>query len=121
MPRHSISAIAILLRLLSGCAGQATPRASGPPADVAGTWHGAFYNPSGLVTNFPVKLVLQQTGTKVTGRAEPGGDLEGTVEGASFSYRLANQRGGGDLSVNGDDMKGFSSASGAQLTLKRQR
>jgi hypothetical protein len=88
---------------------------------VAGTWHGAFHNPSGIVTNFPVKLVLEQTGNKVTGRAEPGGDLEGTVDGTSFSYRLTSQRGGGDLTVNGDEMKGYSAASGAQLALKRQR
>jgi hypothetical protein len=121
MPRSSIGAIAIALALLAGCAGQATPRSSGPPADVAGIWHGTYYNPSGLITSSTIRLVLEQTGNKVTGRAEPGGDLEGSVDGNSFSYRYTSLRGGGDLTVNGDEMKGFGSATGVQLAFKRQR
>jgi len=122
MPKVSITALALSLMLLSGCAGQtAAQRTTGPPVDVAGTWHGTYYNPSGLITTSTIRLLLEQTGSEVTGRAEPGGDLTGTVDGNSFSYRYTSLRGGGDLSVNGDEMKGFGSASGVTLQFKRQR
>ena len=64
--------------------------------------------------------MLQQTGTKVTGTASPGGDLEGIVNGNSFSYRFTSLRGGADLTVNGDEMTGHGAA-GASLNFKRVR
>jgi ABC-type glycerol-3-phosphate transport system substrate-binding protein len=121
MPTLLFAAIALFLAVMSGCASSTVPQASGPPADVAGTWHGTWNNPSGIVSSGNLKLELQQTGTKVTGRAEPGGDLDGTVEGNSFSYRYASGRGGGNVTVNGDEMKGYGAATGVALQFKRQR
>ena len=95
MPRVLFAAIVLFLTAMSGRASSTAPKASGL-ADVAGTWHGTWNNPSGIVSSGNVKLELQQTGAKVTGRGEPGGDLEGTVNGDTFSYRFPSGRGGAD-------------------------
>jgi ABC-type glycerol-3-phosphate transport system substrate-binding protein len=122
MQAFLFAALALLLTIASGCAGSTAPQASGPLADVTGTWHGTWNNPSGIVSSGNVKLELQQTGTKVTGRGEPGGDLEGTVTGNNFSYRFTSGRGGGDVTVNGDQMKGWGGVVARNaLQLNRQR
>src|SRR5689334_25045700 len=122
MPTLLFAAIGLLLAFTSGCASSTAPQASGPPADVAGTWHGTWNNPSGIVSTGNLKLELQQNGTKVTGRAEPGGNLEGTVSGNSFSYWFSSGRGGGDVTVDGDEMKGYGGVVARNIVqLKRQR
>ena len=91
---------------------------SAPNLEISGTWQGTSDARSIFTPLQGFTLVLQQSGAKVTGKASIGGDLEGVVNGNQFSYTTAN--GGGDLTVKGDAMTGYS-RSGAVLNLNRKR
>lgn len=117
-----IGIVILVCAWLAGCATTAPSTAPGSstPAsvDVTGTWRGSFRS-QGVVPVGDVTLVLQQTGNKVTGSVTPPGTaIEGTIEGNRVSYRTISGRGGGDLTVNGDEMTGYSVA-GSQLRFKR--
>jgi hypothetical protein len=120
MRQPSVVMLAMLCVLIAGCASSSPGPTSTAPVDVTGTWQGTFRSPAGVVPVGSISLILQQTGTRVTGTASPGGDLEGVVDGNSFSYRFANLRGGGDVTVNGDEMTGYSGG-GSRLDFKRVR
>jgi len=108
----------VLCALIAGCAGSTpAPAPTGAPVNVTGTWRGSFRS-QGVVPVGELTLVLRQTGNKLTGSVSPGVEIVGTVEGNRVSYRTVNGRGGGDLTVDGDEMTGYSGA-GSQLRFKR--
>jgi hypothetical protein len=115
-----ITSLVVLFGLISGCATTAPVETSVTPVDVSGTWQGTSDARSIFSPVRELTLVLQQSGTKVTGKASLGGDLEGVVSSNRFSYTLTSSDGGGDLTVNGDAMRGYG-RTGAVLTLKRAR
>jgi hypothetical protein len=101
--------IGLVLMLGAGCASSssAPAAASGPPANVAGSWNGGFY---GALSN-SVSMQLQQQGTAVTGNIDVGGrsdlsgGIKGTVSGNMFNYSLANG-GSGTMQVSGNVISG---------------
>ena len=118
--RLSITSLVVLLALISGCATTAPVETSATPVDISGTWQGTSDARSIFVPVRDLTLVLKQSGTKVTGNASIGGDLEGVVTGNRFSYTLTSGGGAGDLTVAGDAMTGYA-RTGAVLTLRRAR
>jgi hypothetical protein len=107
---------------LTGCAGTSSPAAtaSGPPANVAGSWRGGTIGAGGTA----VALVLQQTGSKVTGsidvsgRTDLTGPLTGDVNGNTVVFRLNSGYGStNQLNVSGDTITGVVGGSG--VTLRR--
>ena len=102
--------IGLVLMLGAGCASSsssAPAAATGPPANVAGSWSGGFY---GALSN-SVSMQLQQQGTAVTGNIDVGGrsdlsgGIKGTVSGNMFNYSLANG-GSGTMQVSGNTISG---------------
>jgi len=118
-----LAIVATVAALVGGCAGTSSPAsaASGPPANVAGTWTGGTVGPGGA----SVRLVLQQTGSQVTGsidvggRPEVTGPLTGTVSGNAVAFKLqSGYASTGALNVSGDVMTGVVGGSG--VSLRRQ-
>src|SRR5262245_28093209 len=83
-------------------------------ADVTGTWRGTI---TGTSHSFPIVLVLEQHGPKVTGRfgstfggpTAQGGTvaaLEGSVEGDVFRFAQPFGAVKGEATVAGDEMTG---------------
>ena len=101
--------IGLVLMLGAGCASSssAPAAASGPPANVAGSWSGGFY---GALSN-SVSMQLKQQGTAVSGNIDVGGrsdlsgGISGTVSGNTLSYRIANG-GSGTMQVSGNTISG---------------
>lgn len=103
-----VSLVALALALGSGCAGGRSDGIEGmlDLTNVTGTWR--------TVEGIAVRMVLEQSGTKVTGRlfVQPsvisaGADIEGSVAGDVFRF---NQKGGnlvGEMRVSADDMSGY--------------
>jgi hypothetical protein len=109
-----------LVTFLAGCAGTGSPTAtaSGPPANVAGSWRGGTIGAGGTT----VALVLQQTGSKVTGsidvsgRPDLTGPITGTVSGNAVAFRLDSGYGStGELNVSGNTITGVVGGSGVRL------
>jgi hypothetical protein len=120
MKTVSVLVIASLVGLLAGCAGMSgsAATASGPPANVAGSWQGGTIGAGGA----NVTLVLQQTGTKVTGSIDVGGrpdltgPLTGSVSGNTVAFKLNSGFGGtGEFNVAGNSMTGVVGGSGVRL------
>jgi hypothetical protein len=118
----SFLVIAGFVAFLAGCAGTSSRAAteSGPPANVAGSWRGGTIGVGGTA----VALVLQQTGSKVTGsievsgRADLTGPLTGDVNGSTVVFRLNSGYGStNQLNVSGDTITGVVGGSG--VTLRR--
>ena len=114
----SLLVITGLVACLAGCAGTSSPAATGPPANVAGSWRGGTIGAGGVT----VALVLQQTGSKVTGsidvsgRTDLTGPLTGTVNGNAIVFRLDSGYGStGQLNVSGDTITGVVGGSGVRL------
>ena len=116
----SLLVITGLVACLAGCAGTSSPAAtaSGPPANVAGSWRGGTIGAGGAT----VALVLRQTGSNVTGsidvsgRADLTGPLTGTVNGNAVVFRLDSGYGStGQLNVSGDTITGVVGGSGVRL------
>jgi hypothetical protein len=113
----------VALLAVAGCAGRTStdPSASVPaPADVGGTWIGT------LQTGAPVMMVLEQTGSAVTGslqvpgRPEISGPIEGKVEGNTVKLlESSGTRRAPLLTVRGDQITGF--VGGTTLDLRRSR
>ena len=108
----------IVLSLASfGCAsGPAAPVAP-PTVDVTGRWTGGWSVP-GIAAGH-AWVTLQQSGAKVTGEIRitgtpdnnPGGPVEGIIEGNVLTFRWRNRNGEakGEFTVNGDEMSGTTS------------
>ena len=107
-----------------------SPSPSTKPGQLQGVWVGTwtYGNEGGAVT-----LHLQQTGSRVAGNAAVGGGypvangpIEDTVIANQLSYRRTGRDlkvelpYGADLTVNGDEMSGYSTA-GNRLKLQRQK
>lgn len=112
--------LAALILMTAACA---TTPAAAPTVDVTGAWRGRAQSSSTLA--FDMVLQLQQDGARVTGelRSAMGsrsGALEGTVSENYFSWRLLNGRSGGEMTVNGDDMTGYSTSYGERYNFHRQ-
>jgi hypothetical protein len=95
-------AIAVVVACMAGCASSTPQAASGPPANVAGSWSGATVGASGAF----VSMQLTQTGTTVAGAIEIGGRsdlsgaLNGTVDGNTVRFKLNSGYGStGELNV----------------------
>jgi hypothetical protein len=110
MKTFSWVVIGLILVFGAGCAsssGSTPAAASGPPANVAGSWNGGFY---GALSN-SVSMQLQQQGTAVTGtidvggRSDLSGGIKGTVRGNMMDYSIANG-GSGTLQISGNTMTG---------------
>src|SRR5262244_3609533 len=115
MRARFITALALPLLLSAGCA--AKPdwiQSTLVTADVTGTWRGTI---TGTSHNFPIVLVLEQHGPKVTGRfgsafggpTAQGGTaakLEGSVEGDVFRFAQPFGAVKGEATVAGDEMTG---------------
>jgi hypothetical protein len=114
-----------LLMLASmGCASSQSAASASPSVDVTGTWVGTYAR--GSLTG-PFTLRLQQSGARVVGEANfpeasyLSGPVEGRVTGNELSYRALNGRSGGELMVNGNEMSGYSTATGNRFQLQRQQ
>lgn len=113
---------------LVGCAtaqsGTASKAPTAPSVDVTGTWNGTYAANTGPI---PLQLKLRQVKDDVTGDAAVSGDgwtvagyngaLRGTVSGNTFSYGYPG--GGADLTVNGTEMRGHTSA-GHRVLIRRE-
>ena len=120
MKTYSFLVVTGLVALLAGCAGTSRPAAtaSGPPANVAGSWRGGTIGAGGT----SVSMMLQQSGSKVTGsiavggRPDVTGPLTGTVTSNSIVFKLDSGFGStGELNVSGDTITGVVGGSGVRL------
>ncbi len=117
--------LGLFILLSSGCASLQDASNASPSVDVNGTWLGSWSLGSGIGGG-PFELRLQQTGSTVRGEVTvPGfaansGPLEGSVADNELSYRLLSGGGGGELTVAGNEMRGYSTATGSKLFLRRQ-
>lgn len=108
----------------------------GPPrVDVTGVWMGTWAAP--YMGNGTVELRLEQKGAEVTGdlvwrgsmegpragaSVNPSGALKGHVAGAVFSFDRSPSSVKGDLTVEGDEMKGtVTTTRDAMVRVRRQR
>jgi hypothetical protein len=115
--------LGVLLVTGGGCATSSTTTASGPMANVNGTWTGSA---GGGAVEAPVTMTLAQTGANVAGEFRIGGrpDLSGPVEGTvqGNAVRLALKSGYGSLpemTVKQDQISGI--VAGLPLTLRRAK
>jgi hypothetical protein len=120
MKTLSLITLVVLMAFVSGCASTSgSPQAaSGPPANVAGTWSGSTIGAGGV----PVTMNLKQTGGTVAGdidvggRSDLSGPLKGTVDANSISFKLDTGYGStGTLNVKGNSIDGFVGGSGLNL------
>ena len=103
--------------VLAGCA---SSQSSGmPPANVNGTWTGSMSGGARTYT-----LVLNQSGTRVTGTLTGAGTADGPIEGIvdGNTIKLRDQGGPSEtpaLMVKGDQITGW--IRGSTLTLNRMK
>jgi len=106
-----------------------------PTVDVTGFWIGTWYAPN--MGNGVLELRLEQQGALVTGdlvwrgsmegpRAgasiNPTGRLTGKVEGRKFSFDRGSVPAKGELTVDGDEMRGYVlTTRDADVRVRRQR
>ncbi|MGH7354319.1 MAG: hypothetical protein ACRELS_07025 [Candidatus Rokuibacteriota bacterium] len=115
----------MLIALMAGCAtgGTTAPAASGPPANVAGSWSGSF----GVgATGGSMSMSLQQTGNQVKGEIDIGGrpdmsgPITGTVSGDTIQVGLTSGYGTSSLlTVKGDQITGV--YQGGPIMLRRSK
>ena len=108
----------------------------GPPrADITGTWSGTWSAPN--MGNGTVEFRLAQKGADVTGELvwrgsmegpragasiNPSGPLKGNVAGSVFSFDRSPSPVKGDLTIEGDEMKGIVTVMrDATVRVRRQR
>jgi hypothetical protein len=115
-----------VLALGSGCAKSDWIQQTLVTVDVTGVWIG-----STVRGDREVQLALEQQGPKVHGFFRPlgpalavfpwsEGPIEGTVAGDVFSFRLTNANASGEVTVSGDEMKGYVSM-GSPLPISLRR
>jgi hypothetical protein len=105
----------LIVVVLAGCA--STQSSSMPPANVNGTWTGSMAGGARTYT-----LVLNQSGTRVTGTLTGAGTADGAIEGIvdGNTIKLREQGGPSEtpaLMVKGDQITGW--IRGTTLTLNR--
>jgi len=107
----------LLVVVLAGCA--STQSSGMPPANVNGTWTGNITCGAQTYT-----LVLNQSGTRVTGNLTGAGTADGPIEGIvdGNTIKLREQGGPSEtpaLTVKGDQITGW--IRGSTLTLNRMK
>jgi hypothetical protein len=107
----------LIVFALAGCA--STQSSSMPPANVNGTWTGSMSGGARTYT-----LVLNQSGTRVTGTLTGAGTADGPIEGIvdGNTIKLRDQGGPSEtpaLMVKGDQITGW--IRGSTLTLNRMK
>ena len=116
------------LVLGSGCARTDWIQSTLVTVDVTGVWLGSMG--TGNVSR-EVRLELEQQGPKATGylrQVGPGmgiqplltGPVEGDIGGDVFTFRMTSGSARGEMTVNGDEMKGYVSMGSQQpISLRR--
>ena len=127
--RAAWAVIGVALVLASGCAQKDWIDRTLVTVDVTGVWEGEIE--SGPVGRRPLKLTLEQRGSKVTGQMTTvgspffgplDGPLDGAVTGDTFRFQDTRGRLKAELQVNADEMTGpmtWQLGSG-RITLRRQ-
>jgi hypothetical protein len=101
--------------------------------NVSGVWTGSMVSLDGQpMVSLEVRLALQQKATKVTGSIDMGGNLgtlyrgsstiEGTVASDVFTFKDARAIVTGELTIDGDEMKGHGLTGNSRrvaITLRR--
>ena len=107
--KAAVPIVGLLALVLSGCASVEGSRtaAATPPADVNGTWKGGYVGGTAEYT-----VVLQQTGSKVTGTLTGAGTDDGPIDGVvdGNSIRLLERDGYGStpaLIVKNNQIAGY--------------
>jgi len=112
----------------SGCARPDWIQGTLVTVDVTGVWVGSMGRADGSAE---VRLELEQQGPKVKGYLRPlgpgqgvrmvfEGPVDGAVGGDVFNFRLANGTTVGEMTVSGDEMRGYlTMGSPAQIFLRR--
>jgi hypothetical protein len=115
----AVPVVGLLAFVLSGCASVEGPKtaAATPPANVNGTWKGGYVGGTAEYT-----VVLQQTGSKVTGTLSGAGTDDGPIDGVvdGNSIRLMERDGYGStpaLIVKNNQIAGY--VRGTTLMLRR--
>lgn len=130
LARLGVALLAVAIAGGCGSAGVAPPT-----VDVTGFWVGTWYAPN--MGNGVLELRLEQQGALVTGdlvwrgsmegpRAgasiNPTGRLTGKVEGRQFSFDRGSVPAKGELTVDGDEMRGYVlTTRDADVRVRRQR
>ena len=120
MLKTAVPVLGLLIVVLAGCVtSESEMIATLPTVDVTGTWTGGTARGAATYT-----LVLNQTGSNVTGTLSGAGTADGPVEGfvERNTIRLREASGYGStpsLTVRGDEITGF--IRGTTLTLRRVR
>lgn len=128
----SLLAAAVLTAAFAACG---TGGVGPPRVDVTGVWTGTWSAP--YMGNGTVEFRLEQKGAEVTGElvwrgsmegpragasVNPSGALKGHVAGAVFSFDRSPSSVKGDLTVEGDEMKGtVTTTRDAMVRVRRQR
>jgi hypothetical protein len=124
--------VAIVAVVVGGCG---TGGVAPPAADVTGVWIGTWSATN--MGNGTVELRLEQKGADVTGELiwrgsmegpragaslNPSGALKGHVAGHTFSFDRSPNPVKGDLTIEGDEMRGFvTTTREAMVRVRRQR
>ncbi len=113
--------LGLLLCVGVGCASVSAPGAP-PSVDVTGVWIAMWDK---APWSGPGTLRLEQTGATVVGHVEtaliPRRALHGTITGDHFSYHVSGMTASGELTVKGDEMQGYGTATRDRITFQRQR
>ncbi|HEY7538939.1 MAG TPA: hypothetical protein VIF11_02290 [Methylomirabilota bacterium] len=117
LKKATVPVLGLLIVVLAGCA--STQSSGMPPANVNGTWTGSMAGGASTYT-----LVLNQSGTRVTGNLTGAGTADGPVEGIvdGNTIKLRDQGGPSEtpaLTVKGNQITGF--IRGRTLTLNRMK
>ena len=118
LKKAAVPLLGLLIVVMAGCASTETKSAV-PPADVNGTWTGSMSGGARTYT-----LVLNQSGTRVTGTLTGAGTSDGPIEGLvdGNTIKLRDQGGPSEtpaLTVKGDQITGY--IRGSTLTLNRTK
>jgi hypothetical protein len=101
--------------------------------DVTGVWVGYMGKTGGIAPKTEFRLELEQQGSKANGYLRPlqtsgaggvpfiAGPVEGTVCGDVFTFRQPGGTLTGELTVSGDEMKGYVTSAGGPSPMVLQR
>ena len=120
--RPFLRTLGLLIFVTAGCASSQSAPSASSAVDVTGTWVGTIALAQYLE---PYTLRLEQIGSKVVGEviaprpADIAGPLEGTITGNELNFRTAHS--GAELTVTGNEMRGYATGLGSRLLLRRQQ
>jgi hypothetical protein len=118
------SSVVLALLFLGACGGPVATSSNVEPANAAGKWLGTWNGGGG--NHGSVSLFIEQTGAEIKGSiVAPGfaansGEIIGVVHGNELTYTRSGSSSTSRLTVNGNDMTGYS-ATGTRLQLHREQ